>query len=29
MPADEVFIKIQALLTDEQRHTLGDADKIK
>lgn len=29
MPADDVFIKIQKLLTDEQLHTLGDADKIK
>jgi len=29
MPADEVFTRIQALLTDDQLHTLGDADQIK
>lgn len=29
MPADELFIRIQALLTDDQLHTLGDADQIK
>lgn len=29
IPADELFIKLQSLLTDEQRHTLGDADQIK
>jgi hypothetical protein len=29
MPADEVFTRLQELLTDDQRHTLGDADQIK
>jgi hypothetical protein len=29
MPADEVFTRIQSLLTDEQRHALGEADQIK
>jgi hypothetical protein len=29
MPADEVFIRLQDLLTDDQRHTLGDANQIK
>ncbi|MDQ1353788.1 MAG: hypothetical protein QG657_4095 [Acidobacteriota bacterium] len=29
MPADDVFTRIQKLLTDDQLHTLGDADQIK
>jgi len=29
MPADELFIRLQTLLTDDQRHTLGDANQIQ